>query len=61
MSSLHEVISAWGLPPDTVQKFGTWLTHSRTGFNLADPPDEAFYSIDEKDLVQAGFTSGSVA
>ncbi|CAL8462644.1 g2177 [Coccomyxa elongata] len=56
MSSLHDVISVWGLPPDTVQKFGTWLTHPETGFNLADPPDEAFYSIDEKDLVQAGFT-----
>ncbi len=57
MSSLHEVISAWGLPTETVQKFETWLSHPDRGWQLADRPDEAFYSIEEKDLVQAGLVT----
>jgi hypothetical protein len=57
MSSLHEVISAWGLPPETVQKLETWLSHPDRGCNLAEPPDEAFYTVGEEDLVKAGLAT----
>lgn len=57
MSSLHEVICAWDLPPDTVQKIETWLSHPDRGCNLAEPPDEVFYTIGEQDLFKAGLAT----
>lgn len=57
MSSLHKVISAWGLPPETVQKLETWLSPPDRGCNLAEPPGEAFYTVGEEDLVKAGLAT----
>ncbi|KAK9824032.1 hypothetical protein WJX72_007142 [[Myrmecia] bisecta] len=57
MSLLHEVITAWGLPSATVQKLEVWLSHPERGWSLTEPPDEAFYSIGEDHLVQAGLAT----
>ena len=54
MSSLHEVIFAWGLPSVMVQKLEAWLSHPDRGWKLAEPADEGFYNISEDDLFQAG-------
>jgi hypothetical protein len=60
MTSLREVISGWALPTEAVQKLGAWLAHPDQGWNLSDPPDEAFYNLGDGDLV-ASTSDGSDA
>ena len=57
MSSLHEVVSTWKVSSDTVQKFEVWLYSPDRGWKPTDPVDDAFFTISEEDLVQAGLTT----
>ncbi len=56
MPSLHEVVSTLKVSSDTVQKFEVWLYSPDRGWKPTDPVDDAFFTISEEDLVQAGLT-----